>query len=282
MRAPAILFIIASCAIASAHPGGGLVALSETSVIYPDPLSNNVWLLEKGQAPRAVLEHFHGHWMTRGLDGKLYTEAFQESGGKWSSCAFRLDLPDGKPFEIASREEVGALSFAVDDRGHLVYQEGSKLVVRQGKKTSQYRRSVHTPVLSQVTAYAWRPKKALYFADSNDIRRLNEDGSMSYIGTIEGDSLKPHIWNATETPSIYSLALDDQGRLFAAVPDQGKVYRFDTDGTMHVIVVSLDDWRTTGVATFGKTLFLLESNARYSVSPRVRVMRTDGTIEPFG
>src|SRR6187402_1636753 len=113
-----ILFVLLSAA-AFAHPGGGIIALSENSVIVVDPVENVIWLLGRDQEPKRLVSKFHGHWLTRGLDGQLYAEAFQESGGAWSSAAFRLDLPDGKLTEIAHHRDLGSLTFTVDRDGSL-------------------------------------------------------------------------------------------------------------------------------------------------------------------
>ena len=97
-----------------AHPGGGIIALSKHSAIIADSVENFIWLVEKDQEPKRLVSKFHGHWLTRGFDGDLYAEAFQESGGAWSSAAFRLELPTARLTEIAHRDELGVLVFAVD------------------------------------------------------------------------------------------------------------------------------------------------------------------------
>ena len=55
------------------HPGGGIVALSEDSALVADPTENFIWLVKKGSEPKRLVSKFHGHWMTRGRDGDLYT-----------------------------------------------------------------------------------------------------------------------------------------------------------------------------------------------------------------
>ncbi|HSI71925.1 MAG TPA: hypothetical protein VK934_02010 [Fimbriimonas sp.] len=43
------------------------------------------------------MDRFHAHRMTRDLDGQIYIEAMQESGGARDSAVFSLDLASGKP-----------------------------------------------------------------------------------------------------------------------------------------------------------------------------------------
>src|SRR5688572_26791844 len=156
-----------------AHPGGGIIALSENSALVADPTENFIWLVEKGQEPKRLVSRFHGHWMTRGRDGNFYVEAFQESGGAWSSAAFRLELATGKLTEIAHRDELGALVFAVDSDGSLVFQRGASLVSRKNGKEAPFRASPDEPKLKEVTAYAWSREGDLIFADRNRIHRVD-------------------------------------------------------------------------------------------------------------
>ncbi|MBM3835025.1 MAG: hypothetical protein FJ403_17480 [Verrucomicrobia bacterium] len=273
-------FCLAMLSIAAfPHPGGGIIALSENSVIVADPTENFVRLLEKGKEPKRLVSKFHGHWMAQGLNGNLYVEAFQESGGAWSSAAFQFDLQSGKLTEVIHRDEIRALTFAVDRDGSLVFQRGSSLVSRANGKESPFRPSSNPPMVGKVTAYAWAPDGELLFSDQNQIRRIDRNGVASLVAKIEGKFLEPNIWNVSETPTIFSLAIDDKGSVLAALPDLGKVYRVDKNGKLHEIAHSEDGWRATGVATFGDAIFLSESDSRASASPRVRIVRSNGTVD---
>jgi hypothetical protein len=280
-----LLFFTLSAAV-FAHPGGGIIAVSETSAVIADSVENFVWLVEKGQEPKRLVSKFHGHWLTRGLDDNLYAEAFQESGGAWSSAAFRLELPDGKLTEVAHRDELGALVFAVDRDGSLVFQRGVSLVSRRNGKESPFRSFPKGPKLEDVTAYSWSGEGDLVFADRNRIRRIDPKGVISLIAEIEGKVLEPKIWNGTDIPSIFGLAIDKTGHVLAAVPGLAKVYRIQKNQTPQEIArgeggqrTSEDRWRATGVSVYGDSIFLLESDSRASTSPRVRLLRANGSIE---
>src|ERR687891_1679378 len=95
-----LLLIIPAAALA--HPGGGLIALDANTVIFGDSMYNAVWRLEKGKKPRALVKNFHAHWTTRGLDGNIYSESFQEIGG----AAFRIDADGGKHVKVAEESQV--------------------------------------------------------------------------------------------------------------------------------------------------------------------------------
>jgi len=277
LGAHVVLFLLATVALA--HPGGGIVALSENSMVFADPTENILWRLDPGAEPKRILSRFHGHWLTRGLDGELYAEAFQESGGAWSSAAFRLDLATAKLTEIAHRDDLGALAFAVDRDGALVFQRGPLLVARRHGGEIPFRPRAGQPVLTNVTAYAWGAGGGLYYADRSQVRRVDPDGNTDLVASFTGQVLEPKIWNATDTPSIFGLAVDDAGAVLAAVPDLGKIYRVGKDGVPVEIPSSKDGWRATGVSALAGSVFLLESDPRASTSPRVRILRPDGRTE---
>src|ERR687892_578210 len=111
---------------AAAHPGGGLIALDANTVIFGDSMYNAVWRLEKGKKPQALVKNFHAHWTIRGLDGHIYSEAFQEMGG----AAFRIDLNGGNHVKVAEESHVEALVFAAGKRGELIFQKGAQIVER--------------------------------------------------------------------------------------------------------------------------------------------------------
>src|ERR1051325_3968516 len=121
----ALLFLIIPVAV-FAHPGGGLVALDANTVIFGDSMYNAVWRLEKGRKPVALVKNFHAHWTTRGLDGHIYSESFQEMGG----ALFRILLDGGEHVKVAEESDVNALVFAVGKQGELIFQKATRIVER--------------------------------------------------------------------------------------------------------------------------------------------------------
>jgi sugar lactone lactonase YvrE len=287
MRLALGLLSLAASVSAFAHPGGGIVALDANTVIAADPTGNAIWRFQKGKKPERLVTKFHGHWVTRGLDGHIYIEAMQESGGAWSSAAFRLDPKSGKPVEVAHRDELKSLLFAVDRDGSFVFPRDGRLVTRAlDGKVAPFRGHGTAAKLElpfhEVTAMAWGPDQTLYSADGTVIRRFDLSGSASLVARIEGTPISATFYGAANKPRIWGLAVDDKKRVFAAVPDLGQVLRIDTDGTKDVIATRTDGWRATGVTTLGSSVFMLESNEANYDGPRVRVLRGDGSIEILG
>lgn len=283
MRALRALLLLIIPVAAAAHPGGGLIALDANTVVFGDSMYNAIWRLEKGKKPRALVKNFHAHWTTRGLDGRVYSESFQEIGG----AAFRIDLDGGKPLKVAEESEVGALVFAVGKRGELIFQKEARIMQRPpGGTVTQFRGSGAVakgePPLQQVIAYQWANDGTLYLSDGNHLRRVGSDGVVRLVARIDGKLVEPKIWNSIDAPRIWSIALDERRRIYTALPDTGQVVRIDADGSQHVIDRSVGGWRVTAVATFGDSVFLLESSDSTNDGQRVRVIRGPGTVELLG
>src|SRR6185503_6914338 len=121
----ALLLLIIPVAV-TAHPGGGLVALDLNTVIFGDSMYNAVWRLEKGKKAEALVKNFHAHWTTRGLDGEVYSESFQEMGG----ALFRILLDGGKHVKVAEESDVEAPVFAIGKQGELIFQKGRQIMER--------------------------------------------------------------------------------------------------------------------------------------------------------
>jgi hypothetical protein len=278
----ALLLLIIPVAVA-AHPGGGLIALDANTVIFGDSMYNAVWRLEKGKKPQALVKNFHAHWTTRGLDGQIYSESFQEMGG----ALFRIDLGGGKSVKVAEETDLNAPVFAVGKRGELIFQRGSHIVERSADGTvKRFRGSGEVakgdPPLAQVIAITGLQQQTLYLSDGNHLRRVGRDGVVRLVALVRGKLIEPKIWNSTGAPRIWSIATDARKRTYVALPDLGQVVRIDSDGSQKVVDRSVGGWRVTAVTTFGDSVFLLESSDSTNDGQRVRVIRSDGTVEFLG
>jgi len=283
MKAIRALLLLVIPVVVAAHPGGGLIALDANTVIFGDSMYNAVWRLEKGSKPQALVKNFHAHWTTRGLDGEVYSESFGEMGG----ALFRIPLDGGKHVKVAEESQVAAPVFAVGKRGELIFQKGAQIVerIRDGT-TKPFRGSGEVakgePPLQQVIAFHWAAAETLYISDGNHLRRVGRDGVVRMAGRVDGKLIQPQIWNSTGAPRIWSIATDERKRIYTALPDIGQVVRIDPDGSQHVIDRSAGGWRVTAVATFGDSVFLLESSDSTNAGQRVRVLRRSGKVEMLG
>ncbi len=277
------LFLLFLPVAVSAHPGGGLIALDINTVVFGDPMNNAVWRLEKGKQPQPLARNLHVHWTIRGLDGQLYSESFQEIGG----ALFRVFLDASKPVKVAEESQVNAPVFAIGKHGEIIFQKGAQILDRTSDgKVRPFRGSGEVakgePPLQQVIAYHWSADETLYLSDGGRLRRVGTDGIVRLVAVVDGKLIEPKIWNPTGAPRIWSIAIDDRKRIFTALPDLGQVVRIDRDGSQHIVNRSVGGWRATAVATFGDSLFLLESNDTTNTGQRVRVIRASGKDELLG
>ena len=283
MRAIRTLFFLLIPIAVAAHPGGGLIAMNADTVIFGDSMNNVVWRLEKGRKPQALVRNFHAHWTTRGLDGYIYSESFQEIGG----ALFRIPLDGGKHVKVAEESQIEVLVFAIGKRSEIIFQKAGQIMERSADGTVRRFRGVGEvakgePKLQQVIAYHWAADETLYLSDGNYLRRAGRDGVVRLVAQVKGTLLQPQIWNATGAPRIWSIATDERKRIYTALPDIGHVVRIDPDGSQHVVDSSAGGWRVTAVATFGDSVFMLESSDSTNAGQRVRVLRGSGNVELLG
>jgi hypothetical protein len=170
MRAISILFLLIIPVAVAAHPGGGLIALDVNTVIFGDSMYNAVWRLEKGKKSQALVKNFHAHWTTRGLDGQIYSESFQATGG----ALFCIDLGGGKPVKVAEASDVSVPVFAVGKRGELIFLRGAQIMERSSDGTVKRFRGLGEvakgePPLQPVIAYHWAADETLYLSDGSHL-----------------------------------------------------------------------------------------------------------------
>ncbi|MCA1575786.1 MAG: hypothetical protein LC794_00320 [Acidobacteria bacterium] len=119
-------------------------------------------------------------------------------------------------------------------------------------------------------------------SDGNYLRRAGRDGVVNLVAQLDGKLIQPQIWNSTGAPRVWSIAADERKRIYTALPDIGKVVRIDPDGSQRIVDRSVGGWRVTAVATFGVSVFLLESSDLTNAVQGVRVLRGPGTVEVLG
>ena len=194
IKAIRVLFLLIVPVAVAAHPGGGLIALDVNTVIFGDSMYNAVWRLEKGRKPMALVKNFHAHWTTRGLDGEVYSESFQEMGG----ALFRISLDGGKHVKVAEESDIEALVFAVGKRGEIIFQKDALILEQSAdRNVRRFRGSGEIakgePPLQQVIAYHWTAGETLYLSDGNYLRRVGKDGMVRLVARVNGDLIQPKI-----------------------------------------------------------------------------------------
>jgi len=276
--------------LASAHPGNGIVALSENSVLTGDAVHNGLWRFEVGKAPVKLtgVVRFHCHWVTQGRDGKFYAETLSSRGATWTDTVYRVDPNGTNLAEIATGTEGAFGIFAIGSSSEIIHRSGSGIASRARGSDLAFRGGGKVaegePSLGDVRAYAWGPGDLLYLVDGPRVRRIGVDGIVRLVATIGGKVTDPLYAGPSNAPCIWGLAVSARGEVFVTVPSNGYVLRVALDGSKNVIVRNTDGWAATGVAERGGRIFLLESKTQgnKNYGPRVRMLRPDGVIETLG
>jgi len=274
---------------AAAHPGNGIVAVSDTAAITGDALTNGIWRFEDGKEPSRLAPEFHCHWVTKGRNGHLYAEALGERGGAWETSVYRLDAHGAPKTSVASTVESVHGVFLVDVSGEVVHQAGDKLVVDLPGGGIKAFRGSGKPAeglrnLAGIKGMAWGPDGSLYASDRDRILRAGSDGVLREIAKLEGEVVDPLYGGVDEQAIAWGLAVDDRGTIFAAAPALGKVLKIAADGKQHVISRSENGWAAIGVAVSGRAVFLLESKTTegHNFGPRVRLLPPVGPARLVG
>jgi sugar lactone lactonase YvrE len=84
-------------------------------------------------------------------------------------------------------------------------------------------------------------------------------------------------------PALRGLAVDAEGRVYAAATGCHRVVRIAQDGRVEVVLKAERPWSPTGVAVHGGNVYVLEYTHANTGSaegwvPRVRRMAHDGTV----
>lgn len=287
-RFSAILIALVSLAVG--HPGNGIVALSANAVLTGDAVHNGLWRFELGKAPRKLTERlrFHCHWVTKGLDGRLYAETLSKSAARWDDTVYVLDAQGAHPIEVDQGPEGTFGVFAVGRSGEIVRRKGQRIVARVKGVEQPFRGSGRvadgSPALGAVKAFAWGPDDDLYLVDGPYVRRIGQDGVVRLVVELKG-TVSDRLYAANDGgPMAWGIAIDSKRRIVVALPSNGQVLRIETGGKQTVLARSESGWEAIGVAVHGETVFLLESKTEKNANfgPRVRAIRPDGRIELLG
>lgn len=279
---PVLVFTVA-CLLptpATAHPGSGIVVDRLGQVYFVDMVSG-VWKL----AAHGALTHIPGpafHWMT--LD----------AGDRFGA----VQLPSGSGWEIA---RIGAhptlllasdFPLAMGRDGNVYYPtQGGGTPLQIVKLLPSGKTSILASLptttargpLRYLNGLAAGPDGSLYYTEDDAIRRISREGRVSTIAeklTLAGCTAIPGI-AAKDRPLLRGLAIDASGTIYVAATGCGSVFKVTPAGHVTVLPRLPGTWAPTGVALFGRDLYVLEfqhadSDDRREMLPRVRKIAPDG------
>lgn len=291
-RAVACLFLLTTLVLGASawgHPGNGIIVLNDGGVLTGDAVANGTWVFRPGQAPQKRTSDFHCHWLTRGLDGRIYAENQKESGGRWVAEHFLLDQGGANPTRLGSGP-LHRANFTADRQGRLVFFEGGRLVQKEpsGALTPFRGRgqvAKGDPPLASVSAFAWGPNDALYLASGDRVRKAGPDGVIRTVAHFAGRASLPMYGGQGGGQRVWGLAVDQDGSIYAALASSAELHRIDPSGKRRRISLgATEGWLATGVAAHEGRLYLLETKLEggRNLGPRVRVRDTAGRWTSLG
>jgi len=210
------------------------------------------------------------------------------TNGIWKAKLYRLDSNGRNPVRLWTAGLSHSV-FTADRQGQLVFASNGEIVVRTKiGKMEGFRGNgtvaVGQPPLGDVSALVWGTNETLYLCDGQHIRKVDMDGKIRLVKTLQGRPSVPLYASRNGELKIWGMAVEDRGRVFVAVPSNAQVVRVDPNGKTAVVAVSQDDWHATGVAVSGAKLYLLETKleGNRNLGPRVRMISSDTTSRIIG
>jgi sugar lactone lactonase YvrE len=263
-----------------AHTGSGIAVDHLGQVFFLDT-GSGLWKID----PQGRLTHLSGlknHWLALDASdgfasGRLPTDpnldwVITRVGGN-PGVLISTDFP------IAIGQE-GNLYFPSGRPGHLQIMRTtpaggmSLLAILPMAETGG-----PLPHINGITA---GPDCSLYYTENNAIRRITNDGRISTVATVRALVRGPSIPGTDLHPYLRGLAVDGRGAMYVADNGDARVLKITPDGSITTLLQLQSPWSPTGVALFGRDLYVLEflhtaGDVRREWLPRVRKIAADGT-----
>ena len=277
------LIVAAICLLparATAHPGSGIVIDRLGQVYFVDMVSG-VWKIDV----HGALTHLPGpafHWMA--LD----------EGNRFGA----VQLPSGSSGDFARIGTNPTVLLASDypmamgRDGNLYYPShagSAPLQILGLQPPGQTSRMASLPAttgrgpLREVNGLAAGADGALYFTENDAIHRISKAGRVSTVAqNISLASCPSHPERGDrDRPLLRGLDVDAGGMIYVAETLCGSVLKVTPAGQVSILFQVESPWSPTGIALFGKDVYVLEflhadSDNRREMLPRVRKITPDG------
>lgn len=282
---------------AFAHPASGIVVTDKGEVFFVHT-GKGACKIEADGKLTYIHKDTGGHWMALDPEGKFATTTdnrlFVKIAGVKPTMLF---ASGGAPFVV---NHDGNLYYGSgfpdgDDTapgGHTLTRmspEGKKALFAPELKTKLEKMG------EAVTGLAADRQGTMFVACPNAILKVKTDGTVTtFVHPIElkdrGDDLaKDSRTRFYHSPYLRGLDVTEEGTVYAAVAGCRCVLKITPDGKTETVLKSEKPWTPTGIAVYGKDVFVLEysnHNVPKASTPRVRKLEADGkvtvlaTIEP--
>jgi hypothetical protein len=289
-----------------ADPSNTLVVDKQGRIYFGDVLHNTVWKIEDGKVT-PFLKNKHSHRVALDEQDNLYGEHLEyvPSNDSWrfhmwkatptGEVSYVVPPSVGFPWGLlmdkdGNRYEWHGNNNKRDDSRIVKRSPDGTLVTIAGKDWGWADGKGEQAKFSSVGGMAWGADGALYLTDTNAIRKLTLDGTVTTIvrGVAE---LQPNLQARALTVlalgqgggTLLGLTLDAQGSIYVANYSGKAVIQFAPDGKVLNVIKCENEWSPAGVAISGSDLFVLEfSDEGITKGPRVRKVSANGNAITLG
>ncbi len=267
-----------------AHPGSGIVVDKAGNVYFVDT-GSGVWKLGRdGKLTKLPGPAYH--WMTIDAGDRLKNVTLPRipSGDvtvtrvdQGPTLILSSDVPvavgpDGTLFYPLTRDEKLLQVFRLDTAG----------------KTTAFATlsaTAENTTLRWVNGAAVGPDGSFYYTEDAAVRKITPRGENTIIAakvSVSGCASIPGM-DPGDGPYLRGLDVDAEGAVYVAAAGCGAVLKIAPDGTVTTVLRSTSPWSPTGVAVYGKDLYVLEyyhtvGDNRREWVPRVRKVAADASI----
>lgn len=268
--------LIASFAMAQAHPGVGIVQDSRGNVYFTD--LKQVWKVTPDGNKSVAVPNVHTHELCIDATDNLYGEHLWYEGDaskKWGHRVWRLDSRGTVSDIIAAREGFrNDYSFVRDRDGNMYWADrGEKTVIK--KRSHDGKIATHAAggfrAVQQMTSSA---DGTLFLIDTGNLLRISRGGDVTLVADSLSSQSKPPA-SVREMNYHMGLWTDGEAHVYIAVAAERLVLRVDSDGKTTVVARSTAPWSPSGgMLDRDGSLWLLEYSPANAV--RARHIGRDG------
>jgi hypothetical protein len=262
---------------ALAHPGAG-IAIDRLGQVYFLDTGSGLWRIDTHGA-LTHLSETRFHWMA--LDER---DRFADT--KFPSGA------QGEIVKVGANPTVLLSSdypVAIGEDGNLYYPSGAAGSLRMMRMTPSGETSVVVTLpatvkgepLPYIGGLISGPDHSLYYTEDSAIRKIDSEGQVSTVVTVQAPAETPSIPATEQHPYLRGLALSDRGVTYVADTGDARVLAIASDEKATTVVQTESPWSPTAVALFGSDVYVLEflhtaSDVRREWLPRVRKIASNG------
>jgi DNA-binding beta-propeller fold protein YncE len=266
--------------LAAAHPGSGIV-IDRFGQIYFVDMVSGVWKVDT----HGALTHLPGpafHWMALDADNRFGAVRLPSgSGGDVARLRANPVLLLASSFPVVIGRD-GILYYPTHGTGVPNPLQMMKLLPsgQTASMASLPSTTVGLPI-RDLNGLAAGPEGSVYYTEKDAIRRISRDGHVSIV--VE-NILRVHCASIPEggpDPLLRGLDVDSAGTIYVAATGCGSVFKITPAGQVTLLFQLPSPWSPTGIALFGKDVYVLEflhpeSDDRSEMLPRVRKITPDG------